>query len=425
MYSKRLIGLLAAMCLLLAGLPALAQQSDDAGCDIDLSDIAVLLIEAQDAAGGGDTTTALSLLADAETQIGELREVCGGALGAFNTFTTSNGEFRFNYPSDYAFFEENRSTFIIATSEQARDLFFETGPDFPAGEQAIGVLIGTARQVGGQRDDDLAAIAASYDTQLSETGYEVGEQTETEIGGNAAIRLDFAGNTFSSTLIAIDLGNNNFAVTVGTGAADEFDALEPIILDIAASVEPAPIPEPEPITLAENFNLNNLLSFDYPAGWLISNEEFDGEDSILLASNTVTLAALQAGEPPNFRAEDIALGVIVGDIEDLTGSDADENTSLEDLAEDLDLLTGTFGTRSEVVRYGDTSVLEIEAGLEGTSLNVLVNLIELRRNNGYAIVLLIGSSNAVEENKRLLQAITQSVRFPPAGEPLGARSSGE
>ena len=423
MKAYRWLGLLAIMGLLMISLPASAQNDAADGCDIDLSDIAVLLIQSQDAAGSGDTTTALSLLADAEAQISAIREACGGALGAFNTYTTSNGEFRFNYPADYLFTEENRSTFVIATSEAARELFFETGPTFPAGEQAIGVLIGSARQVGGSSGDDVDDIATAYTEQLTETGYDIADIAETEIGINAALRLDFSGDEFSSTLIVVDLGDDNFAVVVGTGAADEFDMLEPIILDIATSIEPAPIPEPEPIILEENFNLNGLLSFDYPADWLISDEELDDENSVLIASNSVVLSLFESSDVPTFRSQDIALGVILNDLEDLTNSDVDEDASLEDLADDLDLLTGAFSTRSEVVTYGETPVIELEAGLEGTGLSILLTLVELRRNQEYAIVLVIGAPDAAEDNLRLLQAVTATLRFPPSGDPIGPRNS--
>lgn len=412
--------LLAGLGLLLAATPIFSQ---DTTCDIDLSDIAVLLIQAQDAAGAGDQTTALSLLAEAEAQIGALRTECGGALGAFNTFVTSNAEFRFNYPADYAFFERNRTTFIVATSENARDLFFETGPEFPAGEQAIGVLIGDARQVGGNRGDDLEAITAGYADQLTETGYETADVAEITLGENAATRLDFSGEGFSSALIVIDLGDDSFAVVIGTGAADEFDALEPIILGIATSVEPAPIPEPEPITLEQTYNLAGQLSFDYPESWLISDEDLGSGESVLVGSNARILDALSGSDTPNLTSSDIVIGVIYGSPEELSNEDIGPDAELEDFVEDLDILVGTSGLTTGFVTYGDFRVYEATLSVQGAPFSALLNVVELEPGQDYAIVLMVIAQNSFEENFPLLQAVTASIRFPPSGDPIGPRNA--
>jgi hypothetical protein len=404
----------------LVALPLFAQSDDAGDCDIDLSEIAMTLIQAQDAAGSGDNITALDIIGDAEAEIEALREACGGALGAFDVYTTEDGEYRFIYPAAWAFVEQNRNGYVMATSEEVIELLNTTTPTFESGMQGVALLLGNARQVGGSSGDGLAAIADAYATQIEEIGYTVSDRTSTEVNGNPAAYIYFDGDDFTSTLVAVDLSaEDTFAVFIGSAAQDEYEAFDMVLQGIVESLEPAPVSEAPPVVLPQTFTFdNNSLAFDYPEGWIVGLEEsFGSINSAFLGTSMGGINEVSDNATPILRNDEQVLLVLSGEPQDIADF---ESETLDDLgnyfvSEGLaDIFTLSV---AEDAQYGDAAALEF--GITGGSIAGDLTIVELAPEATYAVFVLLSNSDSAPENSRLLEAIVASVRFPPGGDPLG------
>lgn len=407
------------ICVLVA-LPLLAQSDDAGDCDIDLSEIAMMLIQAQDAAGSGDNITALDIIADAEAEIEALREACGGALGAFDVYTTEDGAYRFIYPAAWVFVEQSRNGYVMATSEEVIELLDTTTPTVESGMQGVGLLLGNARQVGGSSGDNLAAIVDTYATQIEELGYNISDRTSTEVNGNPAVYIYFDGDGFTSTLVAVELATEDtFAVFTGTSAQDEYEAFDRVLQGIVESLEPAPVSAAPEVVLPQNFIFDDgSLSFDYPEGWVIGQEEsFGGLNSAFLGTSMSGISEVSGNATPTLNPDEQVLLVLIGEPQDIADFESENLNDLGNYFVSEGLADAFTLSIPEDAQYGDAAALEFTITGGGIAGNLTI--VELVPEATYAVFVLLSNSDGAPENARLLEAIVASVRFPSEGDPLG------
>ena len=389
----------------------------DTNCDIDLSIIAGQLIEAQNAAGSGDATTALDILAEVEAQIASIRDACGGTLGAINIFTTGDGAFRWGYPASWVFEQVDHVTYVMASSAQTANRFFEADPTFESGEQVIGLLLGPVEQIGGSAGDDLSALVETYSLQVTDLGYELTVRDVATIGERSGEYLAFSGAGFDSGMWFFQLDDETTLLIVGTTASGEQATLEPIVADVVASLEAAPPPPIPEVVLSGEYNLAGLVNFNYPGDWIIGEADSFGATSIVTLASTAAILETINETDAIIPANEHVMAAVVTDHADFFN--LPDTIQLEDMvaAVQSEMLVEFTVINVDYLNYGDYHSARID--FRGVGLNGSMDVLEIQQGQQYVLVFVFSALEEDEEGQQLLSAITASMQIPPGSRPLG------
>jgi hypothetical protein len=244
--KRMLLALVLSVCLLAA--PAVI-SAQDAPCDIDLQDVAALVVRAQAEASAGDTSAALATLDGIQDAIDAIESACDGTgvaaatpapeptappltADGLATFVSADGVLRFNYPPDWLIYDSGAANWAEATIIMG-DTFFVSGALVPGlNYQGVQLYIGDAAWVSLQSDmaddatleDIVAALRETYETSED---YEVIASEAVELGGWAVVRLDVLGidTGLDVTIYVLEVASETFAQVVGiveTGQRADF-----------------------------------------------------------------------------------------------------------------------------------------------------------------------------------------------------------
>ncbi|MEP7291624.1 MAG: hypothetical protein ABI835_07555 [Chloroflexota bacterium] len=260
--------------ILLAGIFTPLAQLRAQECVIDLSDSIISLTQAQADAAGGNTSSALSAIADVQAQLEAIQQACSTDLASVElseTYTEPNGIVSFQYPAGW--FEDEfhlgrdwqtllssanllnlqipRGGTITVTSEETA----LTYSPFVAleGVQSVTVLVGSPlhllSELGLYSDEfeqEFLAGDFGFDEMVETLQLRIQQspmtpdllltQIEAE---HPTVGIEAHGDVTSITLVlaALDEAGNGYALLVSPTLADEHADMLPLLEAMAATVD--------------------------------------------------------------------------------------------------------------------------------------------------------------------------------------------
>lgn len=252
------------LVLFLLPLTVVIAQDEPPPCDIDLSDVAASLIQAQAEASGGDSDAALATLDDVLAQIVAIQAACDGQTdaapepsadiepeatpdaepvelpsGPRETYVSPMGQFSFEHPADWVLIEEGLTVFA-GSSQQAASAM--TAPDgvVPSGDVGAAVVIGTAPDIAPNTPvgSSPEVIASAYQTTFNfDLGYTVSQTGAVSINGQTGSAFNFAAPGFDGVVIVFDLGAADaLALVLAVAPVNNMAVADDLARDIAESV---------------------------------------------------------------------------------------------------------------------------------------------------------------------------------------------
>lgn len=233
--------LIIAVVMILTAIPAFAQES---ACEIDLSEVETLLLEAQVAVVAGDTSGALDRIAEMQAALDVIASDCtAGEIALEETFEAPDGSFTLNYPEGWVEDTEAFADGIIflGSSPEALDAATNAEPEpvITSGQQIIGVLTGDADILLStvEEDAELEEILVAIAGDLKEQYPATSDISYFSVNDRRAGQFEFRGDSFEALILIIEIrAGESYVGLVGVAAPDELDALLPLINRVAESV---------------------------------------------------------------------------------------------------------------------------------------------------------------------------------------------
>lgn len=249
----RLAGLGVILMLMASGMSVHAQDETPPPCDIDLSDTAALLVQAQAAASSGETDTALDTLAAVRAELDAIEAACGddetpavtqsaaaelAPPDGYQVYEAPDGDFAFAYPQDWTQFTENGTVFT-GTSEAAATAITRGASTLTGTEQGAAVVVGTPPELVASAAADATPgdIADVYRATLDDLGFDADDVTETTIQGETGAQVTFSAPGYDGLLLTFPIPDTStFGLVMASAAPDQREALESITRTIAESI---------------------------------------------------------------------------------------------------------------------------------------------------------------------------------------------
>jgi len=232
--------------ILLIPASVLAQDSDSAVCDIDLSGVTAMIADADEALSDGDQEAALATLEEAQSALDEILTQCSSlAAVEFEAaiYNAPSGDFSLSYPAEWtvntAFSDSGQGTqAYFATSASAMNALATPNPTLSSGEQAVTMIILPSMMFGvaadTPTDDALDQVVDTLGSQLPEEMH-LGDVSEISFGDASARRIELEGDSFDGAMMIFPLEGDNLAVFFALAAPDEFEALATAVEQMAMS----------------------------------------------------------------------------------------------------------------------------------------------------------------------------------------------
>lgn len=215
------------------GAPAGAVHAQEAGCPVDLSDIAAILVRAQAEAASGGVERALTLLQQADELLAEAETICASAAQHGGIALTEDylaASFALNYPLGWTLGDNYNTTsgggVIMANRRPVLDGFRSGVPILETGDRYVQVSIGTASEVSGNpfASEDLAENVQFIRNRLAEQFEITAEAEYYTLAGTDSARFSIANQQFEGVTLVLQIRPDRFALVLGVGVLREDNA---------------------------------------------------------------------------------------------------------------------------------------------------------------------------------------------------------
>ncbi|PJF22553.1 MAG: hypothetical protein CUN56_05380, partial [Phototrophicales bacterium] len=239
--------------VLLLVFPTWAQDNiTDTGCTIDLSPIAAQLIQAQAHASQGDTTGALSIIADIQAQLDALTAACEGQESSDISETTTPqatpqasqtillSGYQFDLPADWLVIDDAGVTLAGPTDGAARAIIRPNGL-LRQGEQAVAIVIGDAARIAPELTPDATAqeiITLYRQTFEQDFNFSLDNNlSQITINNRESWRFRFNAPGYSGLVNVTVLDNDTLMLIIVAASVDEIDSAESILNTILGTID--------------------------------------------------------------------------------------------------------------------------------------------------------------------------------------------
>jgi hypothetical protein len=219
--------------------PIIAQEAD---CDIDLSEVETLLLQAQVSLTAGDIDGALERITQMQTALEAIEDGCI-TISLSESFEAPDDSFSFDYPDgwtlgEYSAENQELATVFVGTNPDVVAEGGESEPSLQSGEQLVGFLFGSLSEITGDAESDNLETVITALNEVFKTQYPNISSTEHfSHNDHRAGRFEFSGDSFAAVVLVIEYrAGERYMAVVGVSAPDELDALHPIVDAIARTI---------------------------------------------------------------------------------------------------------------------------------------------------------------------------------------------
>ncbi|GAB4318671.1 MAG: hypothetical protein Kow00117_08680 [Phototrophicales bacterium] len=243
--------------VLLLVFPTWAQDDiTDTECIIDLSPIAAQLIQAQAQASQGDTTSALSIIADIQAQLDAITAACEGQESSDISETTTPqatqqatqqasqtillSGYQFDLPADWLVIDDAGVTLAGPSDGAARAIIRPNGL-LQQGEQAVAIVIGDAARIAPELTPDATAeeiITLYRQTFEQDFNFSLDNNlSQITINNRESWRFRFNAPGYSGLVNVTVLDNDTLMLIIVAASVDEIDSAESILNTILGTID--------------------------------------------------------------------------------------------------------------------------------------------------------------------------------------------
>lgn len=246
------------LCLLVVAWP-LHAQTDNAPCEIDLSEVVALMVRAQAQASAGNTSNALRLLDDVQARLNRISAGCSEAsaqvrptppsdedapsqstiTGDTQTYTAPQNRFSVTFPATWTF-TGDAASLLAGTNQDVINALTLVDAQLARGERGVAVVVGTPDELAPNvtRSADIDAIIAAYQvTFVNDLGLSIGGAEQINIGDREGRGFRYTTAGYSGLLITAPLEDDLFLLVLAIAPPGDDLDLPGVALRIAQSVQ--------------------------------------------------------------------------------------------------------------------------------------------------------------------------------------------